>query len=139
MPDEGLRGDSSIAAPGRSHWRHGILCLPRERLRFARLACAFGLLALLVSAISPMDDSVQPDFSLHFGNGQHMVTAFKLLQTSHALRPNRAAAVTTFGAHAGSVRQPADHLVQGVPTCSSSPGFERSLAARAPPACSSYN
>jgi len=137
MP-EGFRGGSLIVAPGRSHCWPWALCLPRERLpRLALLVCVAGLLALLVSAISPADDSLQPDLSRHFRNGHRVVTASKLLQASHLLRPNRAAAANTFGAHAGPVRHPADHSILGPPASTSSPGFKRSLAARAPPACSS--
>jgi hypothetical protein len=136
MPDEGPRCDSSIAAPDRSRWWRGILCLPRKRFGLARLACAFGLFALLISALFPADDSVQPDFSRHFRNG-HRVTASTLLQTGHLFTRNWTAAAVTFGAHAGPVRHPADHSIHGLPTRLISPGFEGPLAARAPPACSS--
>ena len=131
MLQELPRGASLISAPGCGHaWARPP---QRQRLGPALLICAFGLLALLVSAISPADDSVQPDFSRHFRNGHRIVTASKLLQTSHLLRRNCAAAAIMFGAHAGPVRHPADDPVPGPHACLSSPGLESSLAARAPP------
>jgi len=138
MPDEGPRSDSSIAAPGRNHWWRGILCLPREGFGLARLACAFGLFALLVSALSPADDSVQPDFFRHYRNDHRIVTASNLVQTGHLFRRNWGAAAVTFRAHAGPVRHPADHSIHGLPARLISPAFEGPLAARAPPACSSW-
>lgn len=137
MPEELPRGGFPISASNPiARWAWA-LCLPRERVGLARLACAFGLLTLLVSAMSPADDSVQPDFSRHFRNGHRIVTASKLSQTGHLFGRNWAAAAITFGAHAGPVRHPAEHSIHGLPACLSSPGFEGSLDARAPPACSS--
>jgi len=128
------RSDSSIAAPGSSHWWLGILCPPTERFGLARLVCIAGLLALLVSAISPVDDSVQPDFSRHFRNGQRIVTAATRLQASRVRSPNPAAALITGGDHAGPVRVLEDLTMPDLHASLSSPGFERSHAGRAPPA-----
>jgi len=133
MPEESPKGASLISAPRRSYsWVR-----PPQGRHLALLICSFGLLALLVSAISPADDSVQPDFSRHFRNGHRIVTASKLLQTGHLFRRIRAAAEIKVGAHAGPVHYPADHSTQYLPASLSSPGFEGSLAVRAPPACSS--
>ena len=129
-----------------THYRIGIkptagwawaLGLPRKRFGLARLAFAFGLLALLISAISPVDDSVQPEFFRHFRKGHRIVTASKLLQANHLFRRNCTAPAITLGADARPIRHPADPSIHGLPACLSSPGFERSIAARAPPADSS--
>lgn len=139
MPDEGPRGGFSIATPSHSYWWPGALCLPRDRFGLVRLVCLFALFALLVSAISPVDDLLQPDFSRHSNSWHRTVTASKLLHQNHLPRRNWAAAAITFGAHAGPVRHPADDSIYDLPAPLSSPGFEHSLAARAPPTCSSYN
>ncbi len=139
MPEGLPWGSFPILASDRTHGWACALTLPRVRFGLARLVCVCGLLALLVSAISPADDLVQADFSRHTRNCHRIVTASKLLQTGHLLRRNWAAAAIAFGAHAGPVRHPADDPVHGLPARLSSPGFERSLAARAPPARSFCN
>jgi len=126
MPDQAPRGDS------RSHWWRGSVCLPRGRLGLALSICTLALFGLLVSAISPVDDATQPDFSRYFRNGRCNVTASNLLQMGHVFGQNRAAAITS-SAHAGPVRHPGEHSIQGLPACANSPGFEDSLDVRAPP------
>ena len=132
MSEESPKGASLIPAPGCGHrWARP----PQRQCGPTLWICAFGLLALLVSATSPADDSLQPDFARHFRNGHRIVTA-SLSQMGHLFRRNWAAAAITFGAHAGPVRHPAEHSIHGLPARLISPGFEGSLTARAPPVCS---
>jgi len=122
MQCRGPRDACLIAAPSRGH------CWPRALVYVA------GVLALLVSAISPADDSVQSDFSRYLRNGQYIVAASELLQPSRVLRPVLSRARVTTGDHAGPVRHPEDLFASGLRAPRlSSPAFEHSLAERAPP------
>ena len=134
MPEEGPRGGCLISAPGRSHWWPGAHCLPRERFGLARVVCVVGLFALLVSAISPADDSVQPDFSRYFRTGERIVRASRLSPASHLFTRNCTTAPTALGIEASPVFHSADHAVPGLHARISSPGLEHSHAGRAPPA-----
>ena len=134
MPEEQPRVDVFTADPGGHSWG-GILCPPRGRFDLLLLICVAGL--LLVSAMSPADDSVQPDFSRHVSKGQRVGTASNLLQSSHVLRPNAFPVLITAGDHPGPVRHLEDLPVRSLPACLSSPGFGRSHAGRAPP-CSRF-
>jgi hypothetical protein len=132
MRGEGPRGGFSIAAPGHSHRWLGIPCLPRECCGLGRFVCLLAL-ALLVSAISPVDDSVQPDFPPHSSNWHRIVTASKLAGPSHLIRGHCAATPIRCGASV-PVLHSADHAIPVPHARLSSPGFRRSHAGRAPPA-----
>jgi len=95
--------------------------------------CLFGLFTLLVSAISPVDDPVQPDFSRHSSNWHRNVTAPKHVGPNHLIGRHCAAAPIMFGAYAGptldAAYQPAPVLYARL----SSPGCGRAHTGRAPP------
>lgn len=137
MRGETPTGDSSIAALGGGHWWVRPLCLPGDRVGLARLVCLVGLFAVLVSAISPVDDSVQPDFSRHSSSWHRTVTASKLVRSNHLTGRHCAATPIRCGAYAAPILHSADHAVPVPHACSSSPGFERTHTGRAPPAGSS--
>ena len=132
MRNEAPRVDSSTAARGCSQWWVGSLCLPGQRMGLARLVCLFGLFALLVSAISPVDDAVQPDFSRNSSNWHRNVTASKLVGPSHMIGGHCAAAPIAFGAYAGPTPD-AGYPTPVLYACSSSPGCESAHTERAPP------
>ena len=135
MPYLGRRDDSSTVASGRSHWRREAVCLPRECFGLARVVCVVGLFALLVSAISPFDDSEQPDFSRHSSGWHRTVTVSRLARPIHLTRRHCTAAPIRCGASsAAAILHSADHAVPAPHACSSSPGFEQTHAGRAPPA-----
>jgi len=134
MLGEGRGDESSIVASGYSRWRRGVLSPPRERFGPARVVCVVGLFALLVSAISPIDDSVQPDFSRHSSSSHRTVTVSKLTRPIHPTRRHCAATPIRCGAHAAPILHSLDHAVPPLHARSSSPGFERTRTERAPPA-----
>jgi len=133
MPDLDRRGDSSTVASGRSHRRPGTRCLPRERFGLARVVCVVGLFVLLVSAISPLDDSVQPDFARHSSSLHRTVTVSKPGGAIHLTRRHCALTSIECGAYAAPVLHSAPYAVPASHACSSSPGFERTHTGRAPP------
>ena len=98
--------------------------------------CLFGLFTLLVSAISPVDDPVQPDFSRHSSNWHRNVTTFKLVGSSHLMRRHCAAAPIAFGAPwwayslcggSSSTRSPCPLKLARLRACTYGPGASRSL------------
>jgi len=98
------------------------------------LVSVAGLFALLVSAVSPADDSVQLDYSRHLRYGRLIVTASRLVQMSHVLKPNEAApALNTACNHLRPVRHAVDLPTHNFHIRLGSPGFERRHASRAPP------
>lgn len=127
-------GGLSLSALNRAHrWTWGF-CQPRLGFGLARLACVCGLFALLVSAISPADDSVQPDFSRRSGTCHPIVKTCKLVQTSLLFKRNCTATPTALGIHARPVIHSAERAVLDLHARVSEPGFELSHAGRAPPA-----
>ena len=130
MPGEGPGNESSIVASGYGRWRRGA---PGERFGIARVVCVVGLFALLVSAISPVDDSVQPDLSRHSSSWHRTAIVSKLTRPIRLTRRHCALTPIKSGADAAPIL----HSARAVPVphaCSSWVGFERTHTGRAPPA-----
>jgi len=133
MSGEGPGNESSIVASGYGRWRRGAA---GGRFGIARLVCVVGLFALLVSAISPLDDSVQPDFSRHSSSWHRTVTVSKLAGPIHLAKRHCAITAIKCGAYAAPILHSAGHAVPVLHVCPSSPGFEPTHTGRAPPASS---
>ena len=132
MLGERPRGDSSIAALGHSHCWSGIVCLPRKRFALALCVYLFALFALLVSAISPLDDSLQPDFSHHSRSWHRTVIAPKKARPIHLIRRHCAAPVA-LGACASHILHLTNHVAPVLHAHLNPPGLRRAHTGRAPP------
>ncbi len=135
MPEASPRGGFFDLASDLAKGWVNALCLTGERSGVARLVCVFALFALLLSAISPVDDLAQSDFSRHSSSWHRIVTASKLVRASHLSKRDCTAAPIVFGAYAGPILHSMDHAAPVVfLACSSSPGCGRAHTGRAPPA-----
>ena len=134
MPEKTTGGGSFLSVRGQGRRPASIRCLQGRCLRLAPLICVAGLLALLVSAISPADDLVQPDFSPNFRSGQRIVAASRLLQIPLLHKRHCAGAAVALGANAKSAFQPAGDAAPVLSARLTPTRPERSHAGRAPPA-----
>jgi len=97
------------------------------------LVCAVGLIAVVVSDVSSVDDSVQPDLSNHIRTVRGIGTTSKLLTVPRKPNLQRPNVAITFGDPARGIS--VDAVLDLLPRLSL-PGVQHSLAARAPPVSS---
>lgn len=99
----------------------------------ARGVCILALLALLASALSPADDSLQQDFS-RWVSSRHSVTATcGPAGLGRLAKLNRAAVPTAFGADTNPLFHFSDHALTAGNARKVTPGVRRANPGRAPP------